>query len=302
MGQYARELIITVLSMTGYGRSKLIKGAFDVTVEIKSVNHRYFEYSSRLPRALQFLDDKVKELIKSRVTRGKVEVGIAFADSSEGSVVLELNAAYAAAYFDALRKLGKQYRIKDDLKLSSLTGVSELFTVKKSDIDEVAVAEVVLESVNAALDSFIESRKAEGDKLVDDVRSRTDIILSKVKEIEKRSPQTVADYRARLEAKIKELLGDTSIDEQRILTETAIFADKIAVAEETVRLRSHISALLSLFEAGGDIGKKLDFIVQEMNREANTIGSKAQDIEIGKLVVDIKSEIEKIREQIQNIE
>ena len=288
--------------MTGFGRSKLTDGNYEVAVEIKSVNHRYFEYASRMPRSIQFLDDKVKDLLKSRITRGKVEVSISLLDNSDNSLSIEINEAYAAAYIDALRTLSKKHKVKDDLKLSSLTGVSDLFRVKKTDLDEEFITEIVLKCVSDALDNFISMRAAEGEKLVADIVSRADTILKKVGIIEKRSPETVAEYRTRLEGKIKELLDDTTVDEQRILTETAIFADKIAVAEETVRLRSHISALSSLFETGGDIGKKLDFIVQEMNRETNTIGSKAQDIEIGRIVVDIKAEIEKIREQIQNIE
>ena len=201
-----------------------------------------------------------------------------------------------------MRELGKKYKLRDDIKLSSLVGNKDLFNVKSVDIDEKFITELVMKTAGEALDSFVEARGREGEKLVADITSRADNILKKVAVIEERSPETVKEYRARLESKIKELLGDNTVDEQRLLTETAIFADRIAVAEETVRLRSHISALGALFTAGGDIGKKLDFIVQEMNRETNTIGSKAQDIEIGKLVIDIKSEIEKIREQIQNIE
>lgn len=288
--------------MTGYGRSKLNLDSFEINVEIRSVNHRYFEYSSRLPRTLQFLDDKVKDLVKSRVVRGKIEVCISFSNNSDNSIILELNNCYADAYIKALREIGKRYRIKDDLKLSSLTNNPDLFFVKKADLDEEFITDAVLKCTGSALDSFIAMRACEGEKLVADIKGRTDTILSSVSLIEKRSPETVSEYRARLEAKIKELLSDTTIDEQRVITETAIFADKIAVSEETVRIRSHISALLSLLDIGGDIGKKLDFIVQELNRETNTIGSKAQDIEIGKIVVDIKSEIEKIREQIQNIE
>ena len=295
-------MITTVYSMTGFGRSKQTFDNLEITVEIKSVNHRYFEYSSRMPRAFQFLDDKVKELLKSRIIRGKVEVYISVTDNSADSITLELNRAYAEAYINSMRELGRKYKIKDDLKLSSLTSLNDLFSVKKADYDEKYITEVVLKCAGSALDGFITMRAAEGEKLAADIVGRTDYILERVAEIEKRSPDTVNEYRARLEGKIKELLGDTTVDEQRILTETAIFADKIAVAEETVRLRSHISSLRSLIECGGDVGKKLDFIVQEMNRETNTIGSKAQDIEIGKIVVDIKSEIEKIREQIQNIE
>lgn len=295
-------LIITAYSMTGYGRSKLNVDGYEITVEIKSVNHRYFEYSSRLPRALQFLDERVKELVKSRVVRGKIEVSVSFVDNSSDSITLVPNNAYSDAYIKALRALAKEYKIKDDLKLSALTGNSDLFILKKTDLDEEYISGIVLKCASDALDNFVSARAAEGEKLVADILSRTDYILLQVSKIEERSPQTVSEYRVRLENKIKDLLGDTLIDEQRILTETAIFADKIAVAEETVRLRSHISSLISLLHTEGDVGKKLDFIVQEMNRETNTIGSKAQDIEIGKTVVDVKSEIEKIREQIQNIE
>lgn len=288
--------------MTGFGRSKIAENSVEVAIEIKSVNHRYFEYSSRLPRTYQYLDEKIKELIKSRVVRGKIEVGVSVVNNSEDSVSLELNEAYVNAYISSMRSLGKKYKIKDDIKLSSLAGNKELFNVKSVDLSEEFITELVLKTANEALDNFIQARSREGEKLVADITSRANLILNKVALIEERSPQTVNEYRIRLENKIKELLGDNAVDEQRLLTETAIFADKIAVAEETVRLRSHISELFALLESDGDIGKKLDFIVQEMNRETNTIGSKAQDIEIGKIVIDIKSEIEKIREQIQNIE
>lgn len=295
-------MIVTVYSMTGFGRSKITDNLVEVVIEIKSVNHRYFEYSSRIPRTYQFLDEKIKELIKSKVVRGKIDVGVSVVNNSEDSVCLELNEAYANAYISSMRSLGKKYKIKDDIKLSSLAGNKELFNVKSVDLDEEFITELVLKTTNEALDNFIEARAREGAKLVADITSRANLILSKVAIIEERSPQTVNEYRVRLENKIKELLDDNAVDEQRLLTETAIFADKIAVAEETVRLRSHISELFALLVSGGDIGKKLDFIVQEMNRETNTIGSKAQDIEIGKIVIDVKSEIEKIREQIQNIE
>ncbi|MBO4694153.1 MAG: YicC family protein [Clostridia bacterium] len=288
--------------MTGFGRSKRIAGSFEVTVEIKSVNHRYFEYSSRIPRAYQFLDEKIKDILKTKIARGKTEVLVSVVNNSDNSVILELNEAYASAYVNGLRLLGKKYKIKDDLKLSSIASDKDLFSAKSVDVDEEFITDLVISTTKDALDSFIDARSREGEKLVADISARTDDILEKVSAIEERSPQTVSEYRTRLEGKIKELLGDTTVDEQRLLTETAIFADKIAVAEETVRLRSHISALKALFEVDGDVGKKLDFIVQEMNRETNTIGSKAQDIEIGKIVIDIKSEIEKIREQVQNIE
>ena len=288
--------------MTGFGRAKKSFDGFDVTVEIKSVNHRFFEFSSRVPRAYMFLDEKLKSCLQERVARGKVETSVSIEDTSGKSVTLQVNKDYADAYINALRELGKKYRLKDDLKLSSLISNNEIIVPKRTEIDEDKLTNAVIETAKDALDVFVNMRATEGDRLVADVKSRAELILEKVAFIEERSPQTVKEYREKIEQKIKELVGDVQIDEQRLLTETAIFADKIAVAEETVRLRSHIKEMFDLFEKGGAIGRKLDFIVQEMNREANTIGSKAGDIAITKTVVDIKAEIEKIREQIQNIE
>ncbi len=296
------ELIATVTSMTGFGRAKESFGELDVTVEIKSVNHRFFEFSSRVPRAFNFLDEKLKTLCQQSISRGKIEVSVTVDNHAEDSLELEINKAYADAYIKALNRLSKEYHLKNDIKLSSLAQNSDIFVVKKAETDEEFVTDCVLKTAKTAVDNFVAMRASEGERLKADVCSRADYILSRVEFIEKRSPETVNEYRVRLEQKIKDLLGDVTVDEQRLLTETAIFADKIAVAEETVRLRSHINEFKSLFEAGGAIGRKLDFIVQEMNRETNTIGSKAQDVEITKTVVDIKSEIEKIREQIQNIE
>lgn len=288
--------------MTGFGRAKKSFDGFDVTVEIKSVNHRFFEFSGRVPRAYMFLDEKLKSCLQERVARGKVETSVSIEDTSGKSVTLQVNKDYADAYINALRELGKKYRLKDDLKLSSLISNNEIIVPKRTEIDEDKLTNAVIETAKDALDVFVNMRATEGDRLVSDVKSRAELILEKVAFIEERSPQTVKEYREKIEQKIKELVGDVQIDEQRLLTETAIFADKIAVAEETVRLRSHIKEMFDLFEKGGAIGRKLDFIVQEMNREANTIGSKAGDIAITKTVVDIKAEIEKIREQIQNIE
>ena len=297
-----KELFKTVTSMTGFGRAKESIDGLDITVEIKSVNHRYFEFSSRIPRAYMFLDEKLKSLCQQKISRGKVEVAVLIEDTSGKSVELSINESYADAYIDALHKFAKKYRLKDDIKASVLVGNNEIFVMKKRDIDEDVLTEGVMTAANAAIDNFVAMRAAEGDRLVADVKSRAQFILDKVAFVEERSPQTVKEHREKIEQKVKELIGDVQIDEQRLLTETAIFADKIAVAEETVRLRSHIGELCSLLDNGGAIGRKLDFIVQEMNRETNTIGSKAQDMEIARVVVDIKSEIEKIREQIQNIE
>ena len=291
-----------ITSMTGFGRGKVSSDEFNITVEIKSVNHRYFEYTSRIPRAFQFLDDSLKSLCQQKISRGKIELSVQFEDVSANSVELSVNKAYADAYVSALRKLAKDYKLKDDLKASSFVGNTDIFTVKKRDINEEKVKELTLTAASEAIDNFISARAIEGERLASDVKGRAEFILKQVDFIEQRSPETVREYREKIEQKIKELIGDVQIDEQRLLTETAIYADKIAVAEETVRLRSHIASLCALLDEGGVVGRKLDFIVQEMNRETNTIGSKSQNIEINKVVVEIKSEIEKIREPIQNIE
>ncbi len=291
-----------VLSMTGFGRGKAESQDFNITVEIKSVNHRYFEYSSRMPRSFQFLDDTLKSLCGQKISRGKVDVSVQYEDTSSKSMELAVNEAYADAYISALHKFAKDYKLKDDIKVSAIVGNTEIFTVKKRDLDEETVKTTVIAAATEAIDNFIAARAVEGKRLVDDIKSRADFIFAQVEFVEQRSPETVREYREKIEQKIKELIGDVKVDEQRLLTETAIFADKIAVAEETVRLRSHIDSLCAMLDNGGVIGRKLDFIVQEMNRETNTIGSKAQDVDITKTVVDIKSEIEKIREQIQNIE
>ena len=291
-----------VRSMTGFGRAKYSENGLNITVEFKSVNHRYFEFTSRLPKGYMFLDEKLKSFCQQKISRGKVEAAVLIEDNSESAAVVEINGAYAQAYLAAVKDMSRQYHIKNDVKMSSLVTNPELFTVKKQSLPEEVVTEAVLKTAEEAMESFISMRQAEGERLKNDVKARTDFILEKVAFVEERSPETVRAYREKLEQKIKELIGDVHIDEQRLLTETALFADKVAVAEETVRLKSHIKQFCSLLDSHEPIGRKLDFIVQEMNREANTIGSKAQDIEITHTVVDIKSEIEKIREQIQNIE
>ena len=291
-----------VRSMTGFGREKYSENGLTITVEFKSVNHRYIEFTSRLPKGYMFLDEKLKSFCQQKISRGKVEAAVLIEDNSESAAVDEINGAYAQAYLAAVKDKARQYHIKNDVKMSSLVTNPELFTVKKQSLPEEVVTEAVLKTAEEAMESFISMRQAEGERLKNDVKARTDFILEKVAFVEERSPETVRAYREKLEQKIKELIGDVHIDEQRLLTETAIFADKVAVAEETVRLKGHIKQFCSLLDSHEPIGRKLDFIVQEMNREANTIGSKAQDIEIAHTVVDIKSEIEKIREQIQNIE
>ena len=291
-----------VTSMTGFGRGKVSEQDFDITVEIKSVNHRYFEYSSRMPRAYQFIDEKIKSLLSSRISRGKVEVSILVDDQNRNSTVIEINREYADAYIKALGDLSKAYKLKNDVKVSTLAANTEMFKVRRQQIEDDVIEAAIMPVLEEACNNFIAMRSVEGERLLKDVISRNEYILSKVEFIEARSPETVAAYQEKITNKIKDLLGNNTVDEQRILTEVAIFADKVAVAEETVRLRSHIKQFTGLLESDEPVGRKLDFIVQEMNRETNTIGSKAQDIEIAHTVVDIKSEIEKIREQIQNME
>lgn len=291
-----------VSSMTGYGRGEALKENISVVVELRSVNHRYFEFSSRVPRGYAFLEDKLKTFCQQRITRGKVDLFLTLDVSASDNVVIEINHSLASGYVNAIKELSETYEINDGLSAINLSRFPDLFTVKSQAIDEDTVWSVVEEATSVALDGFAAMRAKEGKKLYDDVKSRVETILEKVAFVEERSPETVKAYREKLETRIREMLADATVDEGRLLTETAIFADKVAVAEETVRLRSHIKQLMELLESDIAVGRKLDFIVQEMNREANTIGSKAQDIEIAHTVVDIKAEIEKIREQIQNIE
>ena len=291
-----------VRSMTGFGRAKKEIDSLDITVEIKSVNHRYFEFSARLPRSYNFLEEKLKSFLAQNISRGKVEISVMIEDNSQNATVVEIDRDYANAYITALKQLSKEFKIKNDIGASSFVGNNDLFKIRRKAADDQTVQNAVLTVAKEALDNFIEMRSIEGERLLNDVKSRTAYILKKVEFIEERSPETVKLYKERIEQKIKELLNDTAPDEQRILTEVAIFADKVAVAEETVRLRSHINQFRELLETDEPLGRKLDFLVQEINREINTMGSKAQDVEITKCVVDMMSEVEKIREQIQNIE
>ena len=291
-----------IKSMTGFGRAVKSIGNFNVTVEMKSVNHRYFEFTCRTPRNCSFLDEKLKSFCQQKITRGKIEmyVSIEFVDANQTTV--EINDEFASSYIAALKTLSKKYGIKNDIKVSTVAANNDVFYIKRNALDEDAVTEAVLETAAEAVEAFINMREVEGERLKADLESRVQFILDKVSFIETRSPETVKLYRERIEQKIRELLESAQVDEQRILTETAIFADKVAVAEETVRLRSHMQQLCDLLKTDDAVGRKLDFIVQEMNRETNTIGSKAQDVEITRCVVDIKAEIEKMREQVQNIE
>lgn len=289
-------------SMTGYGRASVQREAFDITAEIKAVNHRYFELTVKAPRGYSFLEERISSFLKKKISRGKIEVYISIVNLGESDTVIEINKEYTDAYMKALNELAESYALEPRFPVMRVAQNPEVFKITKKQIDEDAVAQEVLSVLSEAVDNFINMRKVEGQRLCDDVISRIRAIEEFVTFIEEKSPESVKIYRERLEAKIKELIGDTQLDEQRILTEVAIYADKVAVAEETVRLRSHLLQVEELLSRDEPIGRKLDFIVQEMNREANTTGSKSQDIEITNAVVEIKSEIEKIREQIQNLE
>ena len=295
-----------IRSMTGFGRCQETVAGKDITVEIKSVNHRYFELTSKVSRGYGFLEEKLKNFIQSLVSRGKIDVYVSIVSVEDSAVVVELNKTLAESYIKALRQsaeeYSEQYGVRDDISVSSIARYTDIFTVRRAVEDEDEVWEAVKSVVQKAVDSFIEMREREGQKLREDVEGRLDTILKAVEVVESKSPETLAQYRERLRAKIEELLQDTKVDEQRLLTECAIFGDRIAVDEETVRLRSHIDQFRTILESDEPVGRKLDFLVQEINRETNTIGSKAQNTDIAHTVVEVKAEIEKIREQIQNIE
>ena len=288
--------------MTGFGRFEKMINGHDIIVEIKSVNHRYFEFSSRITRGYGFLDEKVKTYLQSKLSRGKVDVFISIETLEDSDVQVLINEPLVSGYVKALRELRDKYNLKDDISVGLVSKYSDIFSIHKAPDDEKVIWDSVKSVMDKALESFIKMRETEGERLKQDILDRAETILSIVNKIEERSPQTVIEYEQKLKQRLIEILSDKNIDEQRILTEAAIFADKIAVSEETVRLRSHFDQLLSMLESDDAIGRKLDFIVQEMNREANTIGSKCVDSQISHMVVDIKAEIEKIREQIQNIE
>lgn len=291
-----------VKSMTGFGRACKEIDGYMITVEIKSVNHRYFEFSCRCPRQYGFIDDKTKSFINSKVARGKIEcfVGIEALNTESADVVV--NNTLAGAYVKALKELSDNYGLKEDFGASTVARFPDVLIVRKSEEDENKIWQLVKTVADEAVEKFIEMRKVEGKRMYDDVYSRSQFILDTVSFIEERSPQTVKEYNDKLVERVHELLGDVSIDESRLLQEVAIYADKVAVAEETVRLRSHISQLRDFISSDEAVGRKLDFLIQEINRETNTIGSKCNDVEIARKVVDVKAEIEKIREQIQNIE
>ena len=291
-----------IKSMTGYGRAVETVNGREFTVEVRSVNNRYLDASVRLPRLLSFAEDAVKSRIKNAVSRGKVEMFVTVHTEGGEEVTVTLNTNVLEGYLTAMRQMVEKYGVKDEITTASLSRMNDVFSVEKPDVDEEQLLADLLSVVDQALESYNAMRAKEGAALDADLRARGNTILELVSQVEQGNGQTVIDYRARLEAKLREVLANTAIDESRILTEAAIFADKVAVDEETVRLRSHLQQMNEMLTAGGAIGRKLDFLLQEMNREANTIGSKCTDVKLARIVVDIKAELEKIREQTQNIE
>ena len=289
-------------SMTGFGRSRAVIGGKEYLLEIKSVNSRYSEFNMKLPRSCTYLEERLKTLLKGVISRGKVDVWLSVTDVEDRSTSVTVNLPVVKNYLEEMRKCGEELSLPDDLQLSSIFCMTDAFTIVRTEADEEEIWQAVQTVANAALAEFTAMREKEGEKLKADLLEKVANIEVMVGEIEKLSPETTAAYRQRLTDKLNELLEGQQFDQQRVLTETAIFAEKIAVDEETVRLRSHFRQFRDMVESAEPIGRKLDFLIQEFNRESNTIGSKAQDLKITKLVIDMKSEIEKIREQIQNVE
>ena len=291
-----------IKSMTGYGHAVETVNGREYTVELRSVNNRYLDCSVRLPRILSFAEEAVKQAVKASVSRGKVDVFITLRSEAEEDVTVKLNTAVLQGYLDAMRQMVDDFGVRDDISVSTVSRLPDVFSVEKKEADEDQLRQDLLQVVAAALENYNAMRETEGKALDRDLRNRRQTILELVEQVEQGNSQTVIDYRTRLENKLREVLENTAIDESRILTEAAIFADKVAVDEETVRLRSHLDQMVSMLDGGGAIGRKLDFLLQEMNREANTTGSKCTDVRLARIVVDIKAELEKIREQTQNIE
>ena len=291
-----------IKSMTGYGRSVETVNGREFTVEIRSVNNRYLDCAVRLPRVLSFGEDAVKQAVKKIISRGKVDVYISVRSEEGDQVSVTLNRSVLGGYLTAMNQMVTEYGIRDDISVSVISGMSDVFVIEKPEVDEDQLLRDLMCVVDKALQSYDAMRTAEGQVLDRDLRTRGETILGYVAQVEAGNAQTVVAYRERLYAKLQEVLANTTIDESRILTEAAIFADKVAVDEETVRLRSHLDQMNTMLTNGGAVGRKLDFLLQEMNREANTIGSKCTDVNLARIVVDIKAELEKIREQTQNIE
>ena len=291
-----------IKSMTGFGRSELVKEDRKITVEMKSVNHRYLDVNMKMPKKLNFFEAAIRNELKNYIQRGKVDIFISYEDYTETNICVKYNKELAAEYMKYLEQMAEDFSLDNDVRVSALSRYPEVLSMEEQTIDEEELWIMLSEAIGKAAEGFVESRIKEGENLKEDLIAKLDGMLVHVAYITERSPEIIAQYRSKLEDKVKELLGDAQIDESRLLMEVTIFADKVCVDEELVRLRSHIETMKENLQKGGSIGRKLDFIAQEMNREANTILSKANDLEISNRAIELKTEIEKVREQVQNIE
>ena len=291
-----------IKSMTGFGRCEVLKDSRKFTVELKSVNHRYLDVNIRMPKKLNFFETSIRTLLKSYADRGKVDIFITYEDLSQSQVSVKYNAALAAEYLKYLNQMAEEFSLDNDVRVSTLSRYPEVFTMEECSEDEDELWNGLKEALEGAFSQFVEMRTKEGERLKEDILLKLDLLSEQIRFIEERSPQIIAEYRTKLEEKMRVLLEDTQIDDNRIAAEVILFADKICTDEEVVRLKSHIQHMKETLEESNGIGRKLDFIAQEMNREANTILSKANDLDISNRAISLKTEIEKIREQIQNIE
>lgn len=291
-----------IKSMTGFGRCEVLKDSRKFTVELKSVNHRYLDVNIRMPKKLNFFETSIRTLLKSYADRGKVDIFITYEDLSQSQVSVKYNAALAAEYLKYLNQMAEEFSLDNDVRVSTLSRYPEVFTMEECSEDEDELWNGLKEALEGAFSQFVEMRTKEGERLKEDILLKLDLLSEQIRFIEERSPQIIAEYRTKLEEKMRELLEDTQIDDNRIAAEVILFADKICTDEEVVRLKSHIQHMKETLEESNGIGRKLDFIAQEMNREANTILSKANDLDTSNRAISLKTEIEKIREQIQNIE
>lgn len=291
-----------IKSMTGFGRCEVLKDSRKFTVELKSVNHRYLDVNIRMPKKLNFFETSIRTLLKSYADRGKVDIFITYEDLSQSQVSVKYNAALAAEYLKYLNQMAEEFSLDNDVRVSTLSRYPEVFTMEECSEDEDELWNGLKEALEGAFSQFVEMRTKEGERLKEDILLKLDLLSEQIRFIEERSPQIIAEYRTKLEEKMRELLEGTQIDDNRIAAEVILFADKICTDEEVVRLKSHIQHMKETLEESNGIGRKLDFIAQEMNREANTILSKANDLDISNRAISLKTEIEKIREQIQNIE
>lgn len=302
MFSIARMGVLMIKSMTGFGRCEVAENNRKFTVEMKAVNHRYLDVNIKLPKALNFFESSIRSELKNYIARGKVDVFVTYEDLSESTSTVRYNKEVAKEYLDYLRQMAEDFGLEDDIRVSTLSKYPEVFTMEEAGSDQEELWKELNKALKGAAEMFVDARIAEGEHLKDDLVEKLNGMLKLVDFIEERSPQLVMEYRQKLQDKVRELLQDTAVDEGRLLTEVTIFADKVCVDEEIVRLRSHIETTKNTLLEGGSIGRKLDFIAQEMNREANTILSKANDLEISNCAIELKTEIEKVREQIQNIE